>query len=40
MATSTSNSVPITYIDPLATGLGRYLVDGEKWGGDLGQGVT
>ena len=40
MATSTSNSVPITFVDPLATGLGRYLVDGEKWGGDLGQGVT
>ncbi len=40
MTTSTRNSVPVTYVDPLATGLGRYLVDGEKWGGDLGQGVT
>ena len=40
MATPTSNSTPVTYVDPLATGLGRYLVDGEKWGGDLGQGVT
>ena len=40
MATPTSNSVPVTYIDPAATGFGRYVADGEKWGGGLGTGVT
>ncbi len=40
MATPTSNSVPVTYIDPAATGIGRYVADGEKWGGGLGSGVT
>ena len=40
MATSTSNSTPITDVDPSATGAGRYLVRGQKWGGELGLGVT
>ena len=40
MATSTSNSTPITDVDPSATGAGRYLVRGQKWGGELGTGVT
>ena len=40
MATPVSNSVPVTVIDPLAGGLGRYVLDGEKWGGAFGQGVT
>lgn len=40
MATPYRNSVPVTFINPLLTGLGRYLVDGEKWGGGLGYGVT
>jgi serralysin len=40
MATPTTNSVGVTYIDPAATGIGRYIADGEKWGGGLGTGVT
>jgi Ca2+-binding RTX toxin-like protein len=40
MATPTANSVAVSYIDPLLTGVGRYTVSGEKWGGALGQGVT
>lgn len=40
MASPTTNSVGVTYIDPLKTGAGRYVADGEKWGGALGTGVT
>ena len=40
MATPTSNFVPVTAIDPTATGAGVYLVSGTKWGGGLGTGVT
>lgn len=40
MATPSSNSVGVTVIDPARTGLGKYLADGEKWGGALGTGVT
>jgi Ca2+-binding RTX toxin-like protein len=40
VATPTSNSVTTTTVNPLATGLGKYTVAGQKWGGDLGQGVT
>ncbi len=40
MATPTSNFVPVTEINPIATGAGKYLVEGTKWGGALGTGVT
>ena len=40
MATPTSNSVSVTNINPLLTGTGRFVADGEKWGGGLGLGVT
>src|SRR5262245_29971380 len=40
VATPTVNFVPVTVIDPYATGAGKYLVDGTKWGGGLGSGVT
>jgi serralysin len=40
VATPTTNFVPTTAIDPLATGAGAYLVAGQKWGGGLGSGVT
>jgi Ca2+-binding RTX toxin-like protein len=40
MATPTSNSIPVTTIDPLLLGLGRFVSDGEKWGGELGEAVT
>lgn len=40
MATPSTNSVKITVIDPSRTGLGKYTIDGEKWGGSLGTGVT
>lgn len=40
MATPTRNFVPVTVVDPNATGAGAYLIDGTKWGGGLGSGVT
>ena len=40
MATPTLNFVPVTYFDPALLGGGRYVADGEKWGGALGTGVT
>ena len=40
MATATKNSVGVTTVSPGATGLGKYTVDGIKWGGGLGTGVT
>ncbi len=40
MATPTTNFVPVSGVDPLATGEGVYLVWGEKWGGGVGSGVT
>lgn len=40
MATPTSNSVPVTSFDPLLTGSGRFVADGEKWGGALGEGIV
>ncbi len=40
MATPNSNSVPFTSFDPALLGLGRYLSDGEKWGGAVGTGVV
>ncbi len=40
MATPTLNSVPTTAINPLATGGGRHVASGDKWGGGLGSGVT
>jgi Ca2+-binding RTX toxin-like protein len=40
MATPTSNSVPVTVIDPNATGIGKSVVSGTKWGGGLGTGVS
>jgi serralysin len=40
LATPTDNSVPVTYIDIDATGAGKYLAAGEKWGDALGTGVT
>jgi hypothetical protein len=40
VATPTSNSVSTTTVNPLATGLGKYTVAGQKWGGGLGQGVA
>ena len=30
----------VTNVSPGATGLGKYTVDGIKWGGGLGSGVT
>jgi len=40
MATPTTNTVPVTFFAPTLTGLGRFVADGEKWGGALGTGVT
>ena len=40
MATPTANSVPTSSVNPLSAGGGRYTIDGEKWGGSLGFGVT
>src|SRR4051812_42202738 len=40
MATSTSNSIGVTFFDPTLLGVGRFAADGEKWGGALGSGVT
>ena len=40
MATPTSNSVPVTAVNPASTGSGIYLVEGHKWGGALGTAVT
>ena len=40
MATPTSNSIGVTFFDPALLGLGRYVADGEKWGGALHTGVT
>jgi serralysin len=40
VATPTRNSVGTTDINPVSTGIGKYLIDGPKWGGGLGQGVT
>ena len=40
LATPTSNFVPVTTVNPAATGAGVYLVNGTKWGGALGTGVT
>lgn len=40
MATPTSNSVGVTNINPASLGVGRFVADGEKWGGGLGSGVT
>ncbi len=40
MSTPTTNSTQTTNVDPSATGAGRYLVDGTKWGGGLGTGVA
>lgn len=40
MATTTTNSTPTSIVNPLLTGPGRYLIDGTKWGGPLGSGVT
>jgi serralysin len=35
-----TNSLGVTNISPASLGLGRFVADGEKWGGDLGGGVT
>lgn len=40
MASPYSNSVSTTTVNPLSTGLGKYTVAGQKWGGGLGQGVA
>lgn len=40
MTTPSMNSVGVTTVSAASTGLGKYLVDGEKWGGGLGSGVT
>lgn len=40
MATAFRNSVGVTTVSPGATGLGKYTVEGIKWGGGLGTGVT
>ncbi|MEO1200533.1 MAG: M10 family metallopeptidase [Pseudomonadota bacterium] len=39
MATPTTNFVPFSFVSPGDTGEARYLVEGTKWGGGLGQGV-
>lgn len=40
MASPTQNEVGVTWVDPAAAGIGRYLIYGSKWGGGYGQGVT
>jgi serralysin len=40
MTTPTSNSVGISIFDPYSLGDGRYVGYGQKWGGELGTGVT
>jgi Ca2+-binding RTX toxin-like protein len=40
VASPFSNSVPVTSINTMLVGLGRYTIDGTKWGGGLGTGVT
>jgi Ca2+-binding RTX toxin-like protein len=40
VATPYRNFVPTTTVNPLAAGLGKYTIAGEKWGGGLGQGVA
>ncbi|WP_133304747.1 M10 family metallopeptidase [Mesorhizobium sp. DCY119] len=40
MASPTQNYVPVTAVNPAATGSGIYLVYGSKWGVGLGTGVT
>ena len=35
-----TNGVPVTYINTASLGAGRFVADGEKWGGGLGTGVT
>ncbi|MDW6021405.1 M10 family metallopeptidase [Mesorhizobium sp. BAC0120] len=41
MTTPTHNSVGVTSnLDTAALGIGKYVADGEKWGGALGAGVT
>ncbi len=40
MASPTQNYVPVTAVNPAATGSGIYLVNGYKWGGGLNTGVT
>jgi len=40
MATPTSNFLGVTNFDPALLGYGRYVGDGEKWGGGLGTGVV
>ncbi len=41
MAVALQNSVPVTEnINTASFGVGRYVADGEKWGGAVGTGVT
>jgi Ca2+-binding RTX toxin-like protein len=40
MATPTMNFVGVTYINTASLGVGRYVADGEKWGGALGTVAT
>jgi hypothetical protein len=40
MPAPTTFGTIVTNIDPTAFGDGRYVADGEKWGGGLGTGVT
>lgn len=40
MASPFQNAVPVTSFNPLSTGSGKYLANGQKWGGALGTGTT
>jgi Ca2+-binding RTX toxin-like protein len=40
VATPTANAIGTSSVNPLSAGGGRYTIDGEKWGGSLGFGVT
>jgi Ca2+-binding RTX toxin-like protein len=40
MATPTSNFLGVTNFTPASLGVGRFVADGEKWGGGLGSGVN
>ena len=35
-----TNGTPVTYINTAPLGTGRFVADGEKWGGPLGTAVT
>ena len=35
-----TNGVPVTYFNTAPLGAGRFVADGEKWGGGIGTAVT